>query len=74
MQHTDLFDVMNDASFVNATATGCGWARTSRDSKTMAFVELNDGTTLQFCDKPRNWKKNREKMTFIQEVISLNRN
>ena len=37
-------------------------------------LQLNDGTTLQFCDKPRNWIKNREKMTFIQEVISLNRN
>ena len=47
MKHTDIFDVMNDASFVNATATVCGWARTSRDSKTMAFVELNDGTTLK---------------------------
>ncbi|MBR4104346.1 MAG: asparagine--tRNA ligase [Thermoguttaceae bacterium] len=38
---------MNDASFVNASTTVCGWARTSRDSKTMAFVELNDGTTLK---------------------------
>ncbi len=47
MKHTDIFDVMNDASFVNATTTVCGWARTSRDSKTMAFVELNDGTTLK---------------------------
>ncbi len=47
MKHTDIFDAMNDASFVNATATVCGWARTSRDSKTMAFVELNDGTTLK---------------------------
>ncbi len=47
MKHTDIFDVMNDVSFVNASATVCGWARTSRDSKTMAFVELNDGTTLK---------------------------
>ncbi len=47
MKHTDIFDAMNDASFVNATTTVCGWARTSRDSKTMAFVELNDGTTLK---------------------------
>lgn len=47
MKHTDIFDVLNDASFVNATTTVCGWARTSRDSKTMAFVELNDGTTLK---------------------------
>ncbi|MBR5244011.1 MAG: asparagine--tRNA ligase [Thermoguttaceae bacterium] len=47
MKHTDIFDVLNDASLVNATTTVCGWARTSRDSKTMAFVELNDGTTLK---------------------------
>ena len=25
----------------------CGWVRTSRDSKNMAFIELNDGTTLK---------------------------
>ena len=37
-------------------------------------LQLNDGTTLQFCDKPRKWQKNREKLTFIQEVITLNRN
>ena len=36
-------------------------------------LTLKDGTTLQFCDKPRDWKKNREKMIFIQELIKLNR-
>ena len=27
--------------------TVCGWVRTSRDSKNMAFIELNDGTSLK---------------------------
>ncbi len=45
MKHTDIYDVINDASYLNATATICGWVRTSRDSKNVAFVELNDGTS-----------------------------
>ena len=47
MKHIDIIDIMKDASFVGKTVTVCGWVRTSRDSKNMAFVELNDGTTLK---------------------------
>ena len=47
MKHTDIFDIMKDNAYIGQTVTVCGWVRTSRDSKNMAFVELNDGTTLK---------------------------
>lgn len=47
MKHTDLIDLMNDSAYLQQQVTVCGWVRTSRDSKNMAFLELNDGTTLK---------------------------
>ncbi len=47
MKHTDIYDVINDSSLLNQSTTVCGWVRTSRNSKTVAFVELNDGTSLK---------------------------
>ncbi len=47
MKHIDLVDLMQDASYLQQEVTVCGWVRTSRDSKNMAFLELNDGTTLK---------------------------
>jgi len=46
MKHTDIRDLMKDSSFVGKTVTVCGWVRTARDSKNMAFLALNDGTTV----------------------------
>ena len=46
MKHTDIKVIMNDASLVGQTLTVCGWVRTARDSKNMAFLALNDGSTL----------------------------
>ena len=46
MLHTDLRDVMSGKVAVGDTVTVCGWVRTARDSKNMAFLELNDGTAL----------------------------
>ena len=31
------------ADFADKEITVCGWARTVRDSKNIAFIELNDG-------------------------------
>ncbi len=45
MLHTDLYKI--DKSLLNQTVTVCGWVRTARDSKNVAFLELNDGTTLK---------------------------
>ncbi len=47
MKHTDLKTVRSDASLIGKSVTVCGWVRTSRDSKNVAFVELHDGSTLE---------------------------
>ena len=46
MQHIDLKEVFTNKGYLNQEVTVCGWVRTSRNSKTMAFLALNDGTTL----------------------------
>ena len=47
MKHTDIKAIFTDSSFIGKQVTVCGWVRTSRDSKNMAFIELNDGTSLK---------------------------
>ena len=47
MKHIDIAEILKDSSFVGKEVTVCGWVRTSRDSKNMAFIELNDGTSLK---------------------------
>ena len=46
MKHTDLKLIHTDKSLLGKTVTVCGWVRTSRDSKNVAFAELNDGSEL----------------------------
>ncbi len=46
MKHTDISKIMKDASLIGQKLTVCGWVRTARDSKNVAFLALNDGTTL----------------------------
>ncbi|MBQ8000647.1 MAG: asparagine--tRNA ligase [Ruminococcus sp.] len=46
MQHTDIKCILEDAQYLGKEVTVCGWVRTSRESKNMAFAELNDGTSL----------------------------
>ena len=46
MKHTDIRDVLTDASYLDQAVVVCGWVRTSRESKNVAFLELNDGTSL----------------------------
>ena len=45
MKHIDISKIKDCA--VGSTVTVCGWVRTYRDSKNMAFMEVNDGTTLK---------------------------
>lgn len=47
MKHIDIYEIMNNTGLIGKSVTVCGWVRTSRDSKNMAFLELNDGTTLK---------------------------
>ncbi len=46
MKHIDIRKLF-DGSLVGQKVTVCGWIRTCRDSKNMAFLEVNDGTTLK---------------------------
>lgn len=44
MKRVEIRDLNKDfAKFDGKTVTLCGWARTVRDSKNIAFIELNDG-------------------------------
>ncbi len=47
MKHIDIQRLFADKGYIGQTVTVCGWVRTSRDSKNVAFLELNDGTTLK---------------------------
>ena len=48
MQNIDIKEVLSDGQKLSGkTVNVCGWIRTARDSKTMAFLALNDGTSLK---------------------------
>lgn len=47
MKHIDIKKLLTDAeSYVDTSVTVCGWVRTARNSKSVSFIELNDGTCL----------------------------
>ena len=45
MKHIDISEIL-EGKHNGEIVTVCGWVRSGRDSKTMAFLSLNDGTTL----------------------------
>lgn len=47
MKHIDIYNIFEDSQYLDTEVTVCGWVRTSRDSKNMAFIEINDGTTFK---------------------------
>lgn len=47
MKHTDIRDIVANKDYLKNEAVVCGWVRTARDSKNMAFLEINDGSTLK---------------------------
>ena len=47
MKHIDVKEVLSSEKYLGKSVTVCGWVRTARDSKNMAFIELNDGTSLK---------------------------
>lgn len=48
MENIDIIDILtNGKEYENKSVTVAGWVRTARDSKTMAFIALNDGTSLK---------------------------
>lgn len=46
MKHIDIKNIFTDKEYIGQSVTVCGWVRTARNSKTMAFIALNDGTSL----------------------------
>lgn len=47
MKHTDISAILaQPQDYFEKQLTVCGWIRTTRDSKNVAFIELNDGTCL----------------------------
>ena len=47
MKHIDIVKLYKDPAYIGQSVTVCGWVRTSRDSKNVAFLEMNDGTSLK---------------------------
>ncbi|MBO5773485.1 MAG: asparagine--tRNA ligase, partial [Clostridia bacterium] len=48
MKHIDIKKILDNGSeYLSGSVTVCGWVRTARDSKAVAFIELNDGTCLK---------------------------
>ena len=71
MKHTDIYDVINDPSLLNQSTTVCGWVRTSRNSKTVAFIELNDGTSLKHLQIVVNKEKFDDPAPYLKLGSSL---
>ena len=46
MEHIDIKCILESGEYLGKDVTICGWVRTSRESKNMAFAEINDGTSL----------------------------
>ena len=47
MKHIDVKELLTSPEkYIDSEVTVCGWVRTARDSKTISFIELNDGTIL----------------------------
>ena len=48
MKHIDIKRIFDSyKEFIDKQITVCGWVRTARDSKNVAFLEVNDGTCLK---------------------------
>jgi asparaginyl-tRNA synthetase len=67
MKHIDIIDIFEKKELIGTKATVCGWVRTSRDSKNMAFIELNDGTSLKHLQIVID----KAKMSEISEFMKL---
>ncbi|MBQ5968736.1 MAG: asparagine--tRNA ligase [Clostridia bacterium] len=48
MKRTEIASLyQSPAAFADQTVTVCGWVRTNRDSKTLGFMEINDGSCFK---------------------------
>ena len=69
MQRTEIISIYNNTKdFSNKSVTVCGWVRTIRDSKSLGFMELNDGS----CFKGIQIVFEANKISNFQEIAKLN--
>ncbi len=69
MERIEITDFYNDVKkFADQTVTICGWVRTIRDSKTIGFIELNDGS----CFKGIQVVFEESKISNFSEIAKLN--
>ncbi|MDD6012196.1 MAG: OB-fold nucleic acid binding domain-containing protein, partial [Oscillospiraceae bacterium] len=69
MKRTEIVKLYRDAaSYTEGTVKVCGWIRTNRDSKSLGFMELNDGS----CFKGVQVVFERDKLENFQEVAKYN--
>ena len=47
MKRTTIFELYKNVPGNGEAVTVCGWVRTVRDSKTIAFMEINDGSSFK---------------------------
>lgn len=48
MKHTEIIQIYNDISkYISNNIVVCGWIRTTRKSKNITFIEINDGSTIR---------------------------
>lgn len=47
MERIDIYNLYKNPPAEGSAVTVCGWARTVRDSKSIGFIELNDGSNFK---------------------------
>ncbi len=86
MKHADIRDILNcPAKYLDSHGQTfdmegiipvCGWVRTSRESKNVAFLEINDGTALRnlqvIIDKDRFARSDYEKAMPVGTSVLVN--
>lgn len=69
MKKTEITSIYANANeFADKTVTVCGWVRSIRDSKTLGFIDLNDGT----CFKGIQIVFEEDKLNNFKEIASQN--
>ena len=59
MKRQEISAIYKDLSaYAGKTVTVCGWARSIRDSKTLGFIDLNDGrSTISRRSHLKMWER-----------------
>ena len=69
MKRTEITTLFSDqSSYIGKHITVCGWIKTSRQSKNISFIELNDGSSF----KNLQIVYNEETINNFEEICALN--